>query len=380
MFNQLRECVVFTKGNGNSEGSGSQTGFELRVIKVEKGFVLSFVWRDVKDKPYHVESPTILQTGLPYQIAITRRTTMSNPPPTDQDAKNKAPTDQDAKDKPNPPVTGQEICFYHRQWRHVEPVFRAEFRQGDSPCNLDQPLYIGGAPYAPDGTCLRGTVSDFRLYSSVLGLSDLFVTSPPKTCVLWYKLSEPLDTPGIAVKDDRGSHDGRLFGGVTWQTSPCPSEASFQLLLNGIPAVTSEFFQTITNRPDAVLQGQMMHITGPGCPAELSELRIWRQARTREEITDNIFTPLASADDRLLGYYPFTDDCAVDGTIRDHSLTGWDLQCSNPHSCIATSAPIGSDAPLVAEMFFEGLSHMERSVDSGAGMAVDCPGIHRGFV
>ncbi len=82
----------------------------------------------------------------------------------------------------------------------------------------------------------------------------------------------------------------------------------------------------------------------------LEEVRIWRTVRTREQISDNLFTRLRENKRDLLGYWPFDRDSTEPGTtsVRDEGLRGNNLAFSakRPRVLLST-APVSTDTAQV---------------------------------
>ncbi|WP_406293052.1 LamG domain-containing protein [Embleya sp. NBC_00888] len=82
----------------------------------------------------------------------------------------------------------------------------------------------------------------------------------------------------------------------------------------------------------------------------LEEVRIWRTVRTREQISDNLFTRLHGGKQDLLGYWPFDRDSTTPGTttVRDEGLRGNNLgfSATRPRILLST-APVSTDTAQV---------------------------------
>ncbi|NJR62562.1 MAG: LamG domain-containing protein [Cyanobacteria bacterium CRU_2_1] len=76
----------------------------------------------------------------------------------------------------------------------------------------------------------------------------------------------------------------------------------------------------------------------------MDELRIWKIARTEEQIQDNLFRRLQDDFDQLIAYY----DCDATNPLQDQSGRGLHLSVSNPdQTFVLSTAPISSETAQV---------------------------------
>jgi hypothetical protein len=226
------------------------------------------------------------------------------------------------------------------------------------PASNDQPLEIGkayGRVSAPGDTIqgtaasyFRGAISDVRLWSEALSAGELHrpVTGNERGLVSWWRFEEG---EGSTVGEPLGRNDASIHG-AQWIVDPDPTGSSLVLYHNGVPTETRAIAAVAPTQPDQFTLGQ-------GYTGSLDEVRIWRTARTEEQLLDNLFGRLKGEKEDLVAYYTFDmDHATADLRVLDHSLRGNQLTASRPPtasgqpmrlSYIYSTAPIGNDAALV---------------------------------
>lgn len=216
----------------------------------------------------------------------------------------------------------------------------------------DQPLEIGKAyGHAADndiqGTAasyFHGALSDVRLWNAALSAGELHrpVTGNERGLVAWWRFEEG---EGSTVGEPLGRNDASIHG-AQWIVDPDPTGSTLVLYHNGVPAETRAIAAVAPTRPEAFTLGQ-------GYSGSLDEVRIWRTARTEEQLLDNLFGRLKGEKEDLVAYYTFDmDHAAADLRVLDHSLRGNQLTASTGKqserlSYVYSTAPIGNDAALV---------------------------------
>ncbi len=202
------------------------------------------------------------------------------------------------------------------------------------------------------GRGLRGVLGEVRLWNAArpavqLGLP---VTAREKGLVARWAFNE---NTGNVTFDASGSFPAKLRG-ARWTRDPDPLASPLRLYRNGEPlsegAITAQdtgawgdLQLTLGARLDAGMPTELL--TGT-----LEEVRIWRTVRTREQISDNLFTRLHGGKQDLLGYWPFDRDSTTPGTtqVRDEGLRGNDLgfSATRPRILLST-APVSTDTAQV---------------------------------
>ena len=83
----------------------------------------------------------------------------------------------------------------------------------------------------------------------------------------------------------------------------------------------------------------------------LEEIRVWNQARSHEEITDNAFGRLKGEWDQLLANYPFDRVLGADNIVRDASTTTANLNLvdhtEDNFKQVLSTAPVATEIPQI---------------------------------
>ncbi|WP_051836431.1 LamG domain-containing protein [Streptomyces sp. NRRL WC-3742] len=202
------------------------------------------------------------------------------------------------------------------------------------------------------GRGLRGVLGEVRLWNTARTAPQLGLPVGPrdKGLLACWPFNE---NAGNVTLDLGGSFPAKLRG-ARWTRDPDPRASILRLYRNGDPL--SEGTATAQDR-DASGDHQLTlgaRLVG-GKPTELltgtlEEVRIWRAVRTREQISDNLFTRLRGDKQDLLGYWPFDKDSTAPGStsVRDEGLRGNDLTFSptRPRILLST-APVSADTAQV---------------------------------
>ncbi|MFF0216054.1 LamG domain-containing protein [Streptomyces vinaceus] len=218
-------------------------------------------------------------------------------------------------------------------------------------------LYSGPGPQSNSsplemGRGLRGVLCEVRLWNTSRTAPQLGLPAGARDKGLlacW-----PFNENTGNVTHDVGASFPAKLRGARWTRDPDPRASTLRLYRNGEPLsqgpVTA---QDSDGWGDAqlTLGGRLVG----GKPTELlsgtlEEVRIWRTVRTREQISDNLFTRLRGDKQDLLGYWPFDRDSTAAGaaSVRDEGLRGNHLDFSpkRPRILLST-APVSADTAQV---------------------------------
>ncbi len=204
--------------------------------------------------------------------------------------------------------------------------------------------------------CFQGAITELRLWSQARGQEQLHreVKADDYGLVAWWQLEE---NQGNLAADSKGGHHA-IIKGAQWIKDPRPEGSSLSLYVNGSEQQTTALAATdvlVTGDwgdPQFTL-GAKRSSSGSTVNAadafkgELEEVRIWRQARTQEQILDNVFTRLKEDKQDLLACYSF--DSTTDTEILDSGLQANNLLlgAANAPAKTLSSAPISSDTARV---------------------------------
>ncbi|MFB9905493.1 LamG domain-containing protein [Allokutzneria oryzae] len=88
----------------------------------------------------------------------------------------------------------------------------------------------------------------------------------------------------------------------------------------------------------------------------LAELRLWRSARTRAEVVDGLYRPIAADNPDLAAYWSF------DGTAKDLTGRGADGTVKPPATYTASTAPVADEGPQVRDVYNGPVTAFQRNL------------------
>jgi hypothetical protein len=216
----------------------------------------------------------------------------------------------------------------------------------------DDPLCIGQE--------FTGMIDEVRLWSRSLAQSELAMTINERArgLLAHWRFEE---NEGNVAYDSAGDSHGRIRG-AEWVKSPDPEGSPFNLYCNGTPLTT----QVASQQPSF---GSTAHFTLAGMSGHafhgmLEEVRIWKVARTQEQILDNLFTRLKGEKQDLLAYYPFDDRDTT--RLSDQGLRGNHLVpgTTNHPTINLSTAPISNDTAEVRSTLARIETQFNATIDS----------------
>ncbi|WP_411129153.1 LamG-like jellyroll fold domain-containing protein [Streptomyces sp. x-19] len=234
------------------------------------------------------------------------------------------------------------------------------------------PLEIGRVRRGALTEPFSGVISEVRIWNTARQADDigdnLAITGPgtgtrPQGLVAHWRFEE---NEGNTTREESGSHPARLHG-VTWVKNPDPHGSTFRLYLDGLPTLATAL--AAADAPAQGAYGSTQFTLGARTDKEgtaepylgvLEEVRVWRTARTEEQILDNLFGRLTGDTAELVAYYPFDDASTEPEATRlaDHGPRGLRLalpsQADARPQPVASTAPISSDIPEVRPVFATG--------------------------
>ncbi|MFJ3788317.1 LamG-like jellyroll fold domain-containing protein [Kitasatospora sp. NPDC090091] len=215
-------------------------------------------------------------------------------------------------------------------------------------------LDIGRAREGLETHALTGVVSEVRLWSTARDAARLgsSVSAHDRGLTAQWRFEE---NAGSTAADTSGSHPARLRG-ARWTRNPDPRGSLFRLYRNGVsvacdPLENAAFAGygdrafTLGARLEDGRATQAFH-------GVLEEVRVWRTARTQEQVLDNLFTRLKGEKEDLIAYWSF-DDASTDGSTRlvqDEGLRGNHLtvpEAPRRPAAVLSTAPVSSDTAQV---------------------------------
>jgi hypothetical protein len=221
-------------------------------------------------------------------------------------------------------------------------------------------LRMGVAGSAGDSarpTGYTGRLQDVRIWTRAVGPTQLAqISADPKDIgdrrglAGWW----PFDEGSGRVAQDRvGTSTATISSGRLWELSPLG--AAWQVYLDGLP-VTGKVSRSRT----AATAGRQLTLgasladpeaSAPGphrlFRGQLDEIRLWRTARTQQQVNDVRYRPLTGHEDGLTAYWPVdaATDAATD-TLQDRTGRG---STGTVHGArvVDSDAPLGEEGPEV---------------------------------
>jgi hypothetical protein len=241
--------------------------------------------------------------------------------------------------------TYYDINFYERNADGSVTKLGSKTHDKQAPGSASGPLYLGA--YHENGTLrtLYGTIAEARLWTLARDQQDigLDIKGAERGLAAWWRLEE---NEGTIAYDSKASHHGRLRGPTTWVKNPDPNGSRLTLYRDGVSQATVALtWLQVGTKPQFALGALLANDTpSEFFQGELEEVRVWKTARTEEQIQDNLFGRLRGEKEDLIAYYPFDADDA--GTLLDNGLRDNHLDITDA-SFVLSTAPIGDDTPQV---------------------------------
>ncbi|MFJ2744426.1 LamG-like jellyroll fold domain-containing protein [Streptomyces sp. NPDC087440] len=355
------------------DGTGKRVPYQLSVNADGK---LVFAFEDATGREIQAVSKDALTPGTFHRIAVVRKLTtvredkMGTKTISFLDKAGKAI--EQTFDALESVVTHKytDITF------HIDRKTPSSTRyQGHPELSHPGPLDIGRARNGVAEQPFSGIISELRIWNTALADDQLCADLPRETptgpggvpakregLVAHWRFEE---NEGNAAQDESGSHTAKVRGAV-WTKNPDPEGSTFRLYLNGrateampyteadkLPYGDRQF--TLAGRVDGGTATTSDRYVGT-----LEEVRVWRTARSEEQLLDNLYGRLTGDTADLLAYYPFDDEStSVDATkLIDYGPRGVDLPLSATRAArpepVMSTAPISSDTPEVRSAFATG--------------------------
>ncbi|MEH6374564.1 LamG domain-containing protein [Streptomyces sp. KLMMK] len=347
---------LLSKGRA-ADGAGGSVPYRLLVLPDGR---LEFGFEEPDGKLVRFASTEALTAGTFHRIAVVRKGGRSM-----QERKgSKEITAAGADGKPVKQTVELVESVDLQEWQDVR--FFVDGREagtaryeGPGPKGNTGTLDIGRARDGLETRSFTGVVSEVRLWGVARDAAQLGtpVSARDRGLTAHWRFEE---NAGNTAADSTGSHPARLRG-ARWTANPDPRGSVFRLYRNGVsvacdplePAAVAE--ADFADYGDAQLSlGARLKDGKAGQPFHgvLEEVRIWRTARTQEQVLDNLFTRLRGEKEDLIAYWSF-DRASTDETadlVRDEGLRGNHLALraapARPAAVLST-APVSSDTAQV---------------------------------
>jgi hypothetical protein len=325
-FSQTRG--ILTKGKFG-DGTRGNVPYSL---SIETDGKITFAFEDKTGAGYIYKSNTALEAGKFYKIAVTRQHQI--------ETKN-----QGTSEAPQIVVSQwADIRFYINQ----KEVGYHTYKDSEVDCNTHK-LEIGKIYRGSSPSYFAGCISEVRCWNAAVPPRNLGdrLNGGEKGLIAWWRFEE---NDGNIAGDSKGDNH-LVITAAQWVKSPDPQGSSLTIYQNGIPVPIETIQPKEGWGKKQFTLGGIVHETG-GCvepfAGTLEEARIWKVARTQEQIQDNLFGRIKGEKQDLIAYYTFDQEHKTQ--LLDHSLFGNSLalgsEKSQPMSVLST-APISNDTAII---------------------------------
>ncbi|WKU43003.1 LamG-like jellyroll fold domain-containing protein [Streptomyces sp. VNUA116] len=342
---------LLSKGR-TADGSGGSVPYRLLVLPDGK---LEFGFEEPGGRLVRFTSTEAVGAGTFHRLAVVRKGGRSM-----QERKgNKEITAAGADGKPVKQTVELVESVDVQEWQDIR--FFIDGREAGS-ARYEGPgakgntgtLDIGRAREGLGTRSFTGIVAEVRLWGLARDAAQLGtpVSARDRGLTAQWRFEE---NAGNTAADATGSHPARLRG-ARWTRNPDPRGSAFRIYRNGVSVACDPLDgKDFADYGDAQLSlGARIkdgEVTQP-FHGVLEEVRVWRTARTQEQVLDNLFTRLKGEKEDLIAYWSFdrasTDESA--NLVRDEGLRGNDLTLpaapARPAAVLST-APVSSDTAQV---------------------------------
>jgi hypothetical protein len=344
-------------------------------LYVNTGGKLVFAFEDHQGNSRSYTSTSSLTAGQFHKIAVTR----------------KRGTDKEEK-KSTKTIHGESVEIIEsvevNQWDeisfYVDKNDAGSYKYAEADTgNNNEALEIGRAVAGNSTMPFKGVLSEVRVWNKPLNKSELgkSLKGGETGLISWWRMEE---NEGNVTYDAKGQSHGRRTGGITWVKNPDPNGSTFRLYRNGSPVEVEP--------TDPVAWGDRQFTLGAyrdqgvknvknGFDGILEEVRIWKVARSQEQVQDNLFTRLKGEKEDLIANYTFDSD--EDERVLDYSLFGNHLALGkdrNRPTSVLSTAPVGYDTAQVRsalagiETQFNGFLHSRPAIQEYGDTQTDAAG------
>jgi len=282
-------------------------------LSIDNGGMLTFSFQDTQGLTHKLHSlQQIIQPNEFYRIAVTKRKTFANPVDGLLGKTGTINAEALSSLEINIPSSGgvdtnYNICLY------VDDILVAE--QGFSDIKIpgnNENITIGADPYQEQHNFM-GIMSELRIWGHALTEVELFnpISVDSQGIMAYWKLD---DKQGNKAFDSAGGNHAQI-NGACWIKNPDYAGNTLSLYMNGTPLNTSTLsydHSLVLNNTTAseFSLGARRTDIGPedNYKGDIDEIRIWKTARTQEQLLDNLFTRLTGEKQDLISYYTFNNN------------------------------------------------------------------------
>ena len=252
------------------------------------------------------------------------------------------------------------------QWGHAG-YLRYEGEIGGN--NLPLEIGRGYIPGYGDAQ-FHGVIAEVRLWNQGRDHKAFYkeIDGDEEGLVAWWQFQE---NDGNIAHDSKGASDGRLKGAL-WVKDPDPLSAKISLFHNGEPLGINDLDLHEVAPDDTAEQFTLGQHAGE-IPKDqyqgwIDELRIWKVARTQEQLQDNLFRRLTGEKEQLIAYYDAdlgaSDTDSSFAIMKDQSGRGLSLELVRTDA-ILTTAPISEETAAVRNAMADIENEFHQSTEVG---------------
>ena len=238
--------------------------------------------------------------------------------------------------------------------------------------------YEGAFPTGHNGTLeigrtsssasFEGAISEVRIWNTAREPHEVngVITGREQGLISWWRFNE---NEGNFTDDAKGGAHASIKG-AQWVKTPDPQGCPFVLYRNGVPIDTESMAALDRGNAQFTLGAKVGGTIGDRFEGSMEEVRVWKVARTHEQLLDNLFTRLKGEKRDLLANYTF--DEADEAELKDYSLLRNHLTFgtdgSKPNAILST-APISSDTAQVRSALAGVNTPFHELIDSSPAVA-----------
>ena len=339
--NNSNTLGIFAKGTAASGAGEEYLTYGLYV----EGGKLVFEFEDTDGKLHQLSSSDAsIATGSVHKVAVVRR---------------------EVTEETDSGEVVQELGIYLYVDGHmvgnktIDPAVTAGTNNASATIGLVNENYFEGA------------ISEVRFWNQALADSDIHndITGSESGLVSWWQLEEAEES---VASDYKNQNTGSIKG-ATWIVNPDASATELNLYFDGEAITTFGYTENNWGNEQFTLGGRQDSSDDDGFfHGYLDEIRLWKNARSPEEILDNMFGRLYGERRDLIAYYKVSEDDEGNAQIADSGLKGLHLTFPSNEATpdlVLSTAPVGSDIPSIRPVLATLKNNFHDTIDSAPAVA-----------
>ncbi|MFJ6662192.1 LamG-like jellyroll fold domain-containing protein [Streptomyces sp. NPDC091377] len=332
-------------------GEGGTVPYQLTLLP---GGKLEFAFEEPGPTTVRYTSTAAITTGF-HRIAVVRRAGSSTKEEKKPRTFRSVTADGQPRDESFEVTERVEV----EEWQDISFIvdgraFGTHRYTGTGPRGNDGALEIGRTRDGSAAHHLTGSIGEIRIWGRARDTDQLGAPLQPRDDGLIARWTFEENT-GTTTADPAGGHDLKLRR-ATWTTDADPQASHFTVYRNGrpVPCDTPATSPLGSWGDEQLTLGAIATSGAYGgfFSGTLEEVRLWRTARTPEQLLDSLFTRLKGDKQDLIAYWPFDSDSTTPAAdaVRDHSPRGNHLDVGTDTTrpgIILSTAPVSTDTAAV---------------------------------